>query len=429
MRQAAQRAVGQLHVPLVLQPRAWAPPFARDAPRTDPGDDAAREAAPSAPPPAGRRPSSPTRAQAGRRRRRARAGAPPHPALSPRGRGRMRDSLGGSGGAESLRGAATGGEYPARAMASGRWVSSSAGAPMASAPTSATRRFKVAVSWRGAGRERSVSDSCAGASRTGRARNVSASTTPRGGRASSARRSSPPTDPASVMGTAGVSAPSCTRPSPSRQVHSKLSAASPAAAEARADAGGQLAQALHHRLERLEAPLARHRLLEERHRPPRDERARIFPAGQALEPDAVAAEPLEQPRGGQRGQLAERAEPPSRQARGRLLRQVEQRERRRGEIGGVAARLDDQSPRARGARRRARRCGSPRCPRGSPLPPPRRRRGAARPGAARRRRALRARTRRDRPGRRRRPPRGGNARAPPAAARAAPVRSPRVHSW
>src|SRR5258706_571523 len=98
---------------------------------------------------------------------------------------------------------------------------------MASAPTSATRRFKVAVSRRGAGRERSVSDSCAGASRTGRARNVSASTTPRGGRASSASRSSPPTESGSVMGTAGVSAPSWTRPAPRRGSQIRGTAAPP----------------------------------------------------------------------------------------------------------------------------------------------------------------------------------------------------------
>ena len=49
---------------------------------------------------------------------------------------------------------------------------------------------------------------------------------------------------------------------------------------------------------------------------------------------------------GQRGQLAERAKPPARQARGRLLRQDEQRQRGRGQIRGIAARLDDRHPRA-----------------------------------------------------------------------------------
>ena len=216
---------------------------------------------------------------------------------------------------------------------------------MRSEPTSATRRFMVAARNRGLGREGSVSDSWAGAIRTGRARSVSPWTMPRGGRASSARRSRPVTAVASVSGTAGVSAPSCAAAGGEPADPLEAVGREPARAEAAADAGGQLAQALHHRLERLQAPLAFHRLLEGRHRPPGGERARVLAAGQPLGLDALGPGPLEQPRGGQGRQLSERAQPPAREPGGQVFGEGQQRQRRRGQGGGVATRLDDRRAR------------------------------------------------------------------------------------
>src|SRR5262245_19727448 len=43
--QATQRPVGQLHIPLVLEPRLLAPPLARGPPWADTGDDASGETA------------------------------------------------------------------------------------------------------------------------------------------------------------------------------------------------------------------------------------------------------------------------------------------------------------------------------------------------------------------------------------------------
>ena len=161
----------------------------------------------------------------------------------------------------------------------------------------------VAARNRGLGREGSVNDSWAAPARVGRARRVTvrrcrAGAGPRGRGAAGRHRGG------SVSGTAGVSAPSC---APPREPAGPLEAVGrePARAEPGAELHGHRSEPLHHRLERLEPPLALDRLLEGRPRPPGAERARVLAAGQPLRLDALGPGPLEQPRGGQRRELSQ----------------------------------------------------------------------------------------------------------------------------
>src|SRR4029453_17141541 len=81
--QATKRAVGQLDVPLVLEPGLLAPPLARGAPRTDAGHDASAETARAQ----GHGTARGERARGGSRRTEPAqgegAGGPPPPPLSP----------------------------------------------------------------------------------------------------------------------------------------------------------------------------------------------------------------------------------------------------------------------------------------------------------------------------------------------------------
>ena len=204
-----------------------------------------------------------------------------------------------------------GDEGRARARrASGRWLSSGMGTPICSAPTRAAIRASVAVTSRGLGRDRSTSEVCAGGTRTGRARSVTPSTAPLGGRASREARSTAATRRSRSWARP---APGCPRDSAIGQAADPFEVirGEPAPDQAIGDPRGER-RAAARRAGRASPPLVElRRLFEDRRRRPGAERTRVLAPRELLEARSFAAEALEERRGRQGGQLPQGADAPS----------------------------------------------------------------------------------------------------------------------